>query len=79
MRPGKLTIVPKTMGLKHTESMDIRVPGIHDLAASFSGQEPKVDKMHTGPQQCYKQVGKELKALDITKHEVEYVKQPFCI
>jgi hypothetical protein len=23
MQPGKLTIVPKTMGLKHTESMGI--------------------------------------------------------
>jgi len=71
MKPGKLTIVPKTMGLKHTESMDMRVPGIHNLATSSTEQEPKMDKMYTGLQGCYKQVGKVKKALDITIHEAE--------
>jgi hypothetical protein len=31
----------------------------------------QMDKMYTGPQGCYKQVGKMKKALDITIHEDE--------
>ena len=41
-----------------------RIPGNHDLATSSPGQEPKMDKMYTGPQGCYKQVGKVKKATD---------------
>jgi hypothetical protein len=46
-----------------------RIPGIHDLATSSPGQEHKMDKMYTGPQGCYKQVGKVKEAMDITIHE----------
>ena len=48
-----------------------RIPCIHDLATSSPEQDPKVDKMYTGPQGCYKRVGKVKKALDVTIDEGE--------
>jgi hypothetical protein len=70
MLPGKRTIVPKTM-VKAYRKHRHRIPGIHNLTTSSPGQEPKMDKMYTGPQGCYKQVGKVKKAMDITIHEGE--------
>jgi hypothetical protein len=41
MQPGKLTIVPKTMCLKHTESMDIQFQAFMIWLIHPQGKSPR--------------------------------------